>query len=168
MNKIQTNDSGEEGWRRAPELPPAIFKVLNKQDRAINPICIVATVDQDGSPRTAPFGSLRAVTPKLLRLACNHHHHTYGNICRSGMASVAVLAPPNIAVSILGRARVVHQHMKTAENLAILEIDIIQIKNDMIRKGGITSGIGFNPPEEQREFYLGLIAEIEDLEGESG
>ena len=94
--------SQEERWRRAAELPPDVFAVLHKADRAINPITVVATVDADGAPRTAPFGSLRAVTPSLLRLACNQYHDTYANLCRDGRVSVALLAPPNIAVSILG------------------------------------------------------------------
>jgi hypothetical protein len=65
-----------EHWRRAPELPEEAYVVLHKPNRGINPIAIVATVDADGSPRTAPFGSLRATTPSLLRLCCNRHHDT--------------------------------------------------------------------------------------------
>jgi hypothetical protein len=106
-------EPGGERWRRAPELPPDVFEVLHKPDRAINPVTIVATVDADGAPRTAPFGSLRAVTPRLLRLVCNRTHDTYGNMRRDGWASVALLAPPNIAVSTRGRARVVKEEMAT-------------------------------------------------------
>jgi hypothetical protein len=50
-------------WLTAPELPQAVFEVWKKPDRALNPVAIVATTDTDGAPRTAPFGSLRAVTP---------------------------------------------------------------------------------------------------------
>ena len=82
-----------EHWRRTPELPLHVFEVLHKPNRAINPIAIVATVDPDGMLRTAPFGSLRAVTPKLLRLACNRRHDTYANLCGDGRVSVALLSP---------------------------------------------------------------------------
>ena len=34
-------------WRTASELPDYVFEALNKQDRAINPVVIVATVDAD-------------------------------------------------------------------------------------------------------------------------
>ena len=57
-------------------------------------------VDPDGTPCTAPFGSLRAATPRLLWLACLRYHDTYANLCRDGRVTVALLAPPGIAVSI--------------------------------------------------------------------
>jgi len=153
----------EDRWHRLPELPPDVFAVVHKPDRAINPVAVVATVDQDGTPRTAPFGSLRAVTPRLLRLACNHHHDTYANLCRDGRVSVAWLAPPNIAVSIRGRARMVKEQMDIAEHLVILEIDVEEVKNDMMRRGIIESAIGFTPPEDLKDYYVGAIAEIEDM-----
>jgi hypothetical protein len=156
--------SQEERWRRAPELPSYVFEALHKPNRAINPVTVVATVDPDAAPRTAPFGSLRAVTPSLLRLACNRHHDTYANLCRDGRVSVALLAPPNIAVSIRGRARVVTEGMNTGEHLAVLEIDVEEVKNDMMRRGTIESAVGFAPPEELRGYYVGAIAEIEDME----
>ena len=153
----------KDRWRRAPELPPDVFAALHKPDRAINPIVVVATVDADGAPRTAPFGSLRAVKPRLLRLACNHYHDTYANMCRDGRVSVALLAPPNIAVSIRGRVRVVKERMDTGEQLAVLEIDVEEVKNDMMRRGAIESAVGFAPPKELRGYYVGAIAEIEDM-----
>ena len=164
MSDRQLDDAPEEDrWRRAPELPPYVFAALHKSDRAINPIVVVATVDADGMPRTAPFGSLRAVNPRLLRLACNQYHDTYANLCRDGRVSVALLAPPNIAVSIRGRARVVKERMDTGEQLAVLEIDVEQVKNDMMRRGEIESEVGFVPPEALVDFYVGAIAEIEDM-----
>ena len=141
-----------------------MFAALHKPNRAINPVVVLATVDTDGAPRTAPFGSLRAINPKLLRLACNQHHDTYANMCRDGRVSVALLAPPDIAVSIRGRARVVKERMDTGEQLAVLEIDVEEVKNDMMRRGEIESEVGFAPPEELRGFYVGAIAEIEDME----
>jgi hypothetical protein len=153
----------DEHWRRAPELPPYVFDALHKPGRAINPVAIVATVDVDGAPRTAPFGSFRAVTPRLLRLACSRHHDTYANMCRDRRVSVALLAPPGVAVSIVGRARVVQEGMKVGEYLAVLEIDVEEVKNDMMRRGTIESAVGFAPPDDLHAFYVGAIAEIEDM-----
>jgi len=157
----QTPD--REQWRSAPELPPDVFAALHKPNRAINPVTIVATVDSNGRPRTAPFGSLRAVTPQLLRLACGNYHDTYANLCRDGQVSVAVLAPPNIAVSIFGRARIVKPEMDIAKHLVAIEIDIEEVKNDMMRRGIIEGAVGFTPPEDLKGFYVGAIAEIEDM-----
>lgn len=152
-------------WRRAAELPAEVFAALRKPDRAINPITIVATVDPDGTPRTAPFGSLRAVTSRLLRLACNRHHDTYANLCRDGRVMIALLAPPNIAVSIRGRARVVKERMDFDEHDAAVEIDVEEVKNDMIRVPGsaIESAITLFIPEEQIGWFLAAIGEIEEM-----
>ena len=125
--------SGEQ-WRSASELPPDVFAALHKPNRAINPVTIVATVDSDRRPRTAPFDSLRAITPQLLRLACANHHDTYVNLCRDGQVSVAVLAPPNVAVSIRGRARIVRGQMDIAKHLVAVEIDIEEVTHTWIRK----------------------------------
>jgi hypothetical protein len=162
-NKQPEQPLGREQWRSAPELPADIFAALHKPNRAINPVTIVATVDASGRPRTAPFGSLRAITPRLLRLACANYHDTYTNLCRDGRTSVAVLAPPDIAVSIYGRARIVKQQMDIAEHLVSVEIDIEEVKNDMMRRGTIDGSVGFTPPEDLKGFYVGAIAEIEDM-----
>jgi hypothetical protein len=159
---VRQSPDGER-WRRSSELPPEVFAALHKANRAINPVTIVATVDPDGKPRTAPFGSLRAITPQLLRLACNNYNDTYANLCRDGQVSVAVLAPPNVAASILGRARVVKEEMDIAKNLVAVEIDVEEVKNDMMRRGAIESAIGFVPPKDLRDYYVGAIAEIEDM-----
>ena len=159
----QSQETQEERWRTAPELPAEVFKVLHKADRAINPIGIVATVDPDGTPRTAPFGSLRAVTPRLLRLACNRYHDTYANLCRDERVMVALLSPPDVAVGIRGRARVVKEQMDIAEHMVLVEIDVEEVKNDMMRRGSIESEIRFAPPKDLIEYYVGAIAEIEDM-----
>ena len=164
MTNRQVEESqAKRRWRRASELPPEVFAVLHKPNRAINPITIVATVDPDGTPRTAPFGSLRAVTPGLLRLACNRLHDTYANLCHDGRVMVALLAPPDIAASIRGRARVVKERMDFDEHDAVVEIDVEEVKNDMMFRGGIGSAVTFLPPENLMDYYLTAIAEIEDM-----
>ena len=95
-----------EFWSTATELPQPVFQAWHKPGNAISPVAMVATVDPDGMPRTAPFGSLRAMTPRLLRLSSLRDHATYANLCRDGRVMIALVSPPDIAVSIRGRARV--------------------------------------------------------------
>ena len=149
-------------WRRAPELPPEVFETLRKPDRAINPVTIVATVDPDGAPRAAPFGSVRAVTPRLLRMISLHYHDTYANLCRDGRVMVALVAPPNVAVTICGRARVVRERMNSDERSAILEIDVEEVKNDMVA-GDIGSAITFFPRDEHQAWFEAALAEVEEM-----
>jgi flavin reductase (DIM6/NTAB) family NADH-FMN oxidoreductase RutF len=127
-------------WHTASELPEDALAAWHKLGRVISPVAIVATVNPDGTPRTAPFGSLRAVTPRLLQLCSHHSHDTYANLCRDGRVSVALITP-DVAVSIRGRAQVVRERMKHDENFAALEIAIEEVKNDMAYRVIIDSGI---------------------------
>jgi hypothetical protein len=76
---------------------------------------------------------------------------------------VALLAPPDIAVSIRGRSRLVKDCMSNGDHLAALEIDVEEVKNDMMHRGVIERAIGLDPPEDLKDYYVGAIAEIEDM-----
>jgi len=148
-------------WFTAPELPDEVFAAWHKPGRAISPVAIVATVDLDGSPRTAPFGSLRAVTPRLLRLCSHHAHDTYLNLCRDGRVSVALVSP-DVSVSVRGHARLVRERMQHDADFAILEIDVQEVKNDMAYRIVIESGIAIHAREPYQPWYETAMAELED------
>jgi hypothetical protein len=57
----------------------------------------------------------------------------------------------------------VKERMDIGEHLAVFEVDVEEVKNDMMRRGVIESAVGFTPPEELRGYYVGAIAEIEDM-----
>jgi hypothetical protein len=149
-------------WGTETELPPEVFEAWQKPDGAIGPVAIVATVDLDGSPRTAPFGSLRAITPSLLRLFSWHEDDTYANLCRDGRLSVALVSP-DVAVSVTGRARVVREQAHYDEQFAILEIDVEEVKNDMAYRIVVESGIGIVPKERHKPWYDAVMTELGDM-----
>jgi flavin reductase (DIM6/NTAB) family NADH-FMN oxidoreductase RutF len=164
MNDTQTQKPHKRTyWWTAPELPPKVFAAWRKPDRAISPVAIVATVDPDGTPRTAPFGSLRAVTPRLLRLCSLHANDTYANLCRDGRVTVALVSPPDLAVSVRGRARVVKERMDLDERFAILEIDVEEVKNDMAYRIVIESEITIAAREEHKQWYEAAMGELEAI-----
>ena len=105
----------------AGELPPDVFEAWRKSGRALDPVAIVATVSPDGSPHTAPFGSVRALTPQTLRFLCWRGHDTYSHLIRDSRVGVVLLAPPAAAVSVSGRAAVVRERMRSDEQYAIIE-----------------------------------------------
>lgn len=147
----------------ASELPENIFVVLHKPDKALNPVSIVATVDLVGAPHTAPFGSMRAVTPRLLRFASLKQHDTYVNLLKDDRVVVAFVTPPNIAVSIKGRARVVKEKTDTDEYFAFIEIDIEEVKNDMVRRVVIDSPITISAHDKFKKWFDDLIGEMDTL-----
>lgn len=161
---MSAQESGERTrWRRAPELPPEVFAAWRKPNRGFNPISIVATVDPDGTPHTAPFGSLRAVTPRLLRLCSWHGHDTYKNLCRDGRVTVAMLAPPDLAVSVRGRARVVREQMNHDEHYGVVDIDVEEVKNDMGRAYVIETALVISLRDEYRHWFDAALGELEEM-----
>ena len=163
MNDNDSPQLKKEQWETKGELPQDVYLVLRKDNQAINPITLVATVDPDGKPRTAPFGSLRAVSPNILRFACSRFHNTHENLCRNNHVSVAVLCPPDIAVSIKGRVKIIKPQMAVSENFVTFQIDIEEVKNDMTQRGLIESAIGFTPLGNHERFFKKIISEIEAI-----
>jgi hypothetical protein len=149
-------------WSTASALPEDVFAVWRKPDAAITPVAIVATTDADGAPRTAPFGSLRAVTPQLLRLACWCGHDTYANLRRGARLSVALMCH-NSAVSVIGSPRVVREHMEADEQFAIVDIDVEEVKNDMVYRIVIESGIEIAAREKYKLWYDAAMQELDAL-----
>ena len=150
--------------KRKSELPKEVFKILGKPNRAISPVAIVATVDPDGAPHTAPFGSLRAITPKLLRFASWRGHDTYKNLCHDERVVVIFLAPPNIAVSIKGNAKVTREQMNADKKYAIVEIEVQQVKYDMVRIVVIDNTIRISPRgEEATKWFQAVVGEVEEM-----
>lgn len=137
--------TSKERWRRSPELLEDAFTAWKKTGGALNPSSVVATVDEDGSPRVAPFGSLRAITPSMLRFIAHRYHDTLANLKREPRVMVSMICAPDIAVSVRGRARIVEEPLSIDNNYALIEIDIEEVKNDMPVKIGIDSGISISP-----------------------
>ena len=71
---------GSEYWETAPQLPPEAFTVWRKPNQALDPTAVVSIVDSDGAPHVAPFGSVRAITPRWLRLVSWRGHDTYASL----------------------------------------------------------------------------------------
>jgi len=151
-------------WRRLSELPAGAFAAWRKPDRAVSPVAIVATVDPDGAPHAAPFGSLRAVTPGLLRLITWRGHDTYKNLCRDDRVTVAMLAPPDLALTVRGRARVVREQMASDEQYAIVEIDVEEVKNDMGRAFSIETALTVSILERHQPWFDAALGEAEEMQ----
>jgi hypothetical protein len=159
----ENTETHVRGWHLSKELPEEVYEVLRKADRAITPVSVVATVNEDGTPHTAPFGSLRAISPTRLRIICFQYHHTFSNLLRDGLISASVLAPPDIAVSIRGQAKLIRSKMKTDVNYAIFEIEIEQVKNDMVKTLMIDTPITVSPHFEYQDWFDHALQELETM-----
>jgi uncharacterized pyridoxamine 5'-phosphate oxidase family protein len=118
-------------------LSQDVIDIINRQAT----IVVVATVDEDGSPRTAPFGWVCAKDSSTLRFATNRNHDTYRNVLRDGRVMICLMEEGNTAISIKGNARVCKEHLSVREQSAVVEVNITGIKSDVTGVASIISGI---------------------------
>ncbi len=155
----------EERWRRSIDLPETIFDVLRKADGGLNPSTVVATVDEDGSPHTAPFGSLHAITPKTVRVVIHRYHDTLANIIRDERVSICLVCPPNNAISAKGRAKVIDSPWKVDERYALVEIEVDEVKNDMPLSIAIETGISISADGPFQQWWTDCWKKLHESDG---
>ncbi len=121
---------------------------------------MVATVDREGRPHTAPFGSLWVASPNRLLFGCDRAHDTFANVIRDGRVAVCVIAPPDVAVTIFGRAAVLREAMDALPSDAVIEIVVDDVKNDMLEGAAIDAGVSYSVPDGARELIERYMLEI--------
>jgi hypothetical protein len=159
MNSGRTHPKGDD-WQSATELRDDAFHVLQKTGGVLNPSSVIATVNKDGSPRTAPFGSLHAVSKTLLRVVVHRHHETLANMKREPYVMIFFASPPSIAIGIRGSAKVVEEPWRADANYALVEISIHEIKNDLPRVITIESGIMISATGPFQEWWKACWKEL--------
>lgn len=145
-------------WEEADELPAAVIAALRRPPGEV--LAIVATVDADGAPRTAAFGSIRPITPNELRFGCNRAHATFANVIRDGRVMVALFAP-DIAVGIRGRARVLKEKLDSLPRDAAIVIEVSAVKNDALPMAPVATGISYSVSAEVGERIQQCLDELE-------
>ena len=131
------------------ELTPNLFDLLAKRMATV----VVATVDNDGCPHTAPYNQITAMDPKHICLAVNRQDATFLSLRDYGLTMIEVLEEGDIAAGIKGRARVCRQYMEANCNLAMIEIEIEEIKRDNSAYYVVTQGVRTRHREETALLY---------------
>ncbi len=120
------------------ELPQTAFLLLRKEVYPRTTV-VIATVDRDGNPRTAPFW-IASKDRKTLKAYMRPQQVTYQNIKRDGRVMVCVVEEGNMAIGIKGRAKFITDH--------VAEIKIEEVKSDTLPWMTIMQGVRFNLSEQ--------------------
>jgi hypothetical protein len=144
------------------ELPTEAFAALADAPAGITGV--VATVDADGRAHTAPFGSLWAASPQRLRFGCDRRHTTFENLAREPRVAVCVIAPPDVAISVFGRASVIRATMELLATDAVVEVRIEEVKDDLLAGSTIESGVTYSVPDAARDLVERYLAEVRRAE----
>lgn len=140
-------------------LPPSLHDLLARRMTTV----IVATLDEEGHPHTAPYNQVIAVDAGHLRLAVNRQDATFRHLRDYGLTMIAVLEEGDIAAGIKGRARILRQQMQANCNLALIEVEIDEVKKDNSPQYLVVQGIRTRLREEP--FLLSqkqILAELRD------
>jgi uncharacterized pyridoxamine 5'-phosphate oxidase family protein len=139
-----------------PALPRTVYELL--AGTAVTGV--IATVDREGRPHTAPFGSLWAASLERLRFGCDRGHATFENLRRDARVAVCVIAPPDVAVTVFGTAKVLRETMDTLPSDAVIEIVVEEVKNDMLEGAAIDAGVSYSVPVAARALIERYMSEI--------
>ena len=141
------------------ELSREAFNLLNSEITTV----VIATVDEDGYPRTAPFHWIVAKDKRTLKVAVNPRHVTYENIKRDGRVMVCVLDQGNIAIGIKGRAQIIKEDMKSVPWLiTMVEIKIDEVKSDALAWVPIKQGVRFETTQQVKDLDSKAFGELKE------
>lgn len=142
---VERRPDGAEPAEASPRLalPSDVLDALSRPPGEL--LVVVATTDPNGAPRTAAFGTMRAVAADRLRFGCRPSHDTFANIQRDGRVMVGLYTEPDVAVSIAGRARVLSEALESWPTNALIEVDVTGLKDDRVAGLPVTRGIGYAP-----------------------
>jgi len=141
------------------ELSREAFNLLNSEITTV----VIATVDEDGYPRTAPFHWIVAKDKRTLKVAVNPRHVTYENIKRDGRVMVCVLDQGNIAIGIKGRAQIIKEDMKSVPWLiTMVEIKIDEVKSDALAWVPIKQGVRFETTQQVKDLDRKAFGELKE------
>jgi len=109
------------------EMPSKVLNYLRG-----GKLVIVATVDPDGRPNSAPFSWVVAPDSRTIRMGINQGVATLHNIKRNGFVSLSIVAP-GLFVTIKGSARVVKDAIEEAPlPTAVVEVQVEEVKDDAV------------------------------------
>lgn len=125
-------------------LPQNLFDIMAARMVTV----VVATIDGNGWPHTAPYNQIFAPDRERLVLAINRQDETYRSLKDNGMVALAIMEEGDVAFGVKGRARVLCERMEANCNLAAVEVRLEQVKRDNSPHYLVTQGIRTRLREE--------------------
>lgn len=126
------------------ELSPTLVNFFAKKTGTV----ILATIDNDLHPHTAPFYYISIVDPWRIRIAVSRNHQTYDNILSNQYLAMAVFDEGDLAVCIKGIGRVILEAMNAQPEMAIVEMHVEEVRNNCWYSHFVSQGIRIHHKNE--------------------
>jgi len=162
MAKIVSDNLTVKLTHKGEEKVIDLGKLFNDNPNRV--ISIVGTVNEDGSPNTAPMSLFYATDEKTIVAGMVKTSQTVANIKRDGRCIIEVLYEGDIGFGILGRGTVAKEPLECNAAMLALKIEVDGVKKDTSPAQIITAGPTSTPRSEKAvEFEKAAMQEISQL-----
>ena len=133
------------------------------RNRSINGV--LATVDMEGNPNTAPVHLMWAVDANHLLLALANRHQSSENLKTQGRYSLSILEGDDQAFSIQGTAKLIRQPMEANPHMVLFQMKVNQVKADTAPTVRVVQGIITEKRNERTsEFFDKCFLEMKSMD----
>lgn len=139
-----------------------LVKLFNDNPNRV--ISIVGTINEDGSPNTAPMSLFHAKDEQTIVTGMVKTSQTVANIRRDGRLIIEVLYEGDIGFGILGKGEIIKESLDCSNVTLAVKIDVSGVKRDTSPAQIITSGPQCTPRSEKAvEYEKAVISELRQL-----
>ncbi len=148
--------------RKGEETIVDLGRLFNDNPNRV--ISIVGTVNEDGSPNTAPMSLFYNKDNKTIIAGMVKTSQTVANIKRDGRLIIEVLYEGDIGFGILGRGKIAKEPLECNAAMLAVEIDVTGVKRDTSPAQIIEAGPLSTPRSEKAvEFEKVAMEEISQI-----
>jgi len=138
MAKIVSDSLVVKISKKGEEKIIDLGKLFNDHPNRV--ISIMGTVNEDGSPNTAPISLFYTTDDKTIIAGMVKTSQTVANIKRDGRLILEVLYEGDIVFGILGRGQIIKEPLDYSDATLAVRIDVSGVKRDTSPAQIITSG----------------------------
>jgi hypothetical protein len=124
---------------------------------------ILATMDEDGYPRTAPITFIRCKTEKQLLLGIGGMTRMSDNIRRDGKLSLCLVEEGDLALSIRGKGKIIREPMECNKYMVVVSVQVEEVKSDTSPDSKVVRGIEIQPRTERGARFIEEVNRELDL-----
>jgi predicted pyridoxine 5'-phosphate oxidase superfamily flavin-nucleotide-binding protein len=149
--------------RKGEEKIHDLGRLFNENPNRV--ISIVGTVNEDGTPNTAPMSLFYSPDEKTIIAGMVKTSQTVANIKRNGYLIIEVLSEGDISFGILGRGEVIKEPLDYSDATLAIKISVKGVKRDTSPAQIVTSGPKSTPRSDKAvEYEEGVMQELAQLE----
>ena len=138
MAKIVSDNLVVRISKKGEEKIIDLGKLFNDNPNRV--IAVVGTVNEDGSPNTAPMSLFYVPDEKTIVAGMVKTSQTVANIKRDGRLIMEVLYEGDIGLGIFGQGKIIKTPLDCSDATLAIKIDVSGVKRDTSPAQIITSG----------------------------